>query len=297
MEFIKITPHNILGLEKYLKKQPYRLSNLTLGSILNWRNYFNYEYTILDETLVIKGNKDDGVVDFLFPTGKNPRLALKTIEEYCFSNKIDFILRQVPEEALEMLKNDYDVKIKLSTNWFDYIYETEKLSTLSGKKLAAKRNHVNNFKKLYPSYEFKVVIEEDIPRLLEFMETFQQVQKSEEQIEFARYEEEMAKDAIRNIFLNHQIGGYVEVDGNIIAYTIGEILLDTLYVHIEKANREYHGSYAIINQEYAKYIFSLYPEIIYVNREEDVGDLGLRKAKQSYYPVMLLQKYTVKIEE
>lgn len=88
-------------------------------------------------------------------------------------------------------------------------------------------------------------------------------------------------------------GAFIEVDGNIVAMSVGEVVNDTLYCHIEKANRDYHGAYQMIVREFASHILEKYPDVKYINREEDVGDEGLRKSKLSYHPIDLLDKYCV----
>lgn len=82
-------------------------------------------------------------------------------------------------------------------------------------------------------------------------------------------------------------------EGKACAFTIGDVKGDTLFIHIEKALREYNGSYEIINQQFAKAMCDKYPEIKYVNREDDAGDIGLRMAKESYHPLEILRKYNV----
>ena len=83
--------------------------------------------------------------------------------------------------------------------------------------------------------------------------------------------------------------GAIKVDGNIVAFSLGSsINRDTFDVHIEKANRDFEGAFAIINQQMAEH---LPQNFVYINREEDLGIEGLRKAKQSYYPFQLIEKY------
>ncbi len=90
-------------------------------------------------------------------------------------------------------------------------------------------------------------------------------------------------------------GGFIEVEGKIVAFSVGEIVGDTLFVHIEKALKEYEGSYQVMVKEFA--VHEADERVIYINREEDIGDLGLRTSKLSYHPVHILEKYFVTVEE
>ena len=88
------------------------------------------------------------------------------------------------------------------------------------------------------------------------------------------------------------VGGVLRADGAIVGFTLGEVLRDTLYIHIEKADRDYPGAYQMLCRQFcAAYAGGL----AYVNREEDMGDLGLRKAKRDLHPVTQLKKYTVEV--
>lgn len=133
---------------------------------------------------------------------------------------------------------------------FDYIYSVEKMASLSGKKYHGKRNHITNFKKNYPDWSFLTAFE------------------NYDKLGF--------------------VGGILKVDGKAIAYTMGERHSEELFVtHFEKAPPEIQGAYPIINQEFTKNCLMDYQ---FVNREEDLGIEGLRKAKQSYNPEILLKK-------
>jgi hypothetical protein len=110
------------------------------------------------------------------------------------------------------------------------------------------------------------------------------------------YNEEYLKtiEVLENYDVYRAIGGLLRVNGEVIAFSIGEILNRVLFVHIEKADISYRGAYQVINNEFAKHFCT--DDILFINREEDVGDEGLRTSKKSYHPRGLLNKYIVKIE-
>ena len=96
-----------------------------------------------------------------------------------------------------------------------------------------------------------------------------------------------------NYFRYNLLGGILKIQNKIIAISVGEIINDTLFIHIEKANRMFLGAYQMINNEFAKYYAK---DVTYINREEDVGDDGLRKAKLMYNPIKILKKYIVEVK-
>ena len=162
----------------------------------------------------------------------------------------------------------------------DYIYETEKLISLSGKKYHSKRNFVNRFEASY-SYEYMPLTGENALSCLPALEEW-----------FARHHEKMLfyfdeHEAILELLHNFDAlglkGAAIKIDGKIRAMTIGEFLPpDTAHIIIEKADIDYPGLYAVINQKFLEHEWA---GTKLVNREEDMGVEGLRKAKQSYHPV------------
>jgi len=172
-------------------------------------------------------------------------------------------------------------------DYFDYIYLREDLATLRGKKYQAKRNHVNNFVKTYP-YKYIEITPELVPECLQLESKWFKANSGGD-------DEQELNDERRSMIyaLNHceelgLRGGAICVNHQIVAFSFGApITYNTFGVHVEKADVNYEGSYAIINKEFAAHLPEQY---IYVNREEDLGIEGLRKAKLSYQPTILLEK-------
>lgn len=167
----------------------------------------------------------------------------------------------------------------------DYIYLREKLVSLSGKSLQSKRNHINKFVKLYPDYSYEPLTTATIDECLQMEERWLDQHGAEE-------DEEKERDVIRRLLRDFTAlelsGGVLRVGGEVVAFTLGSpINANTFDVHIEKANRDYEGAYTMINKCFAETIPERYT---YVNREEDLGIEGLRKAKLSYKPELVLPK-------
>lgn len=163
---------------------------------------------------------------------------------------------------------------------------------LIGRKYATPRNHINKFKKLYSDWTFSKITENDIPELIEFTKNFTfNAQKDES----ANLELKMCIEVLNNYDAYGMVGGVLRVNSKVIAYSIGEIIGDTLFCHVEKADISYGGAYQMLTNQFLR-MYADNDCIKYVNREEDCGDEGLRKSKLSYNPVELIEKNTVFIK-
>ncbi len=169
----------------------------------------------------------------------------------------------------------------------DYIYETQRLISLSGKKLHSKKNHLNSFKRNH-DFTYRRIETQDIPKCKALFELWY---NDKEEITRLMPESRAATykllDNIENLGL---VGGLIEIDGKVVACTVGEkVTQDTALIHVEFADTSYGGTYAAINQQFAEHEWS---DTSFTNREEDMGNEGLRKAKESYQPIKLLNSYT-----
>lgn len=271
IEFQKLNEKDFEKINKYLLLDETRSCEKIGAALMMWRNFYGIEWSVFDETLIIKYKTDDGVA-YLTPIGKNPRGAVKALSPAHFIG--------VCNEDVEKVALD-GATVEKDRNNFDYIYKASDLRTFSGKKLHAKKNFLNRFKKTY-SYEYVA----DPPKE-ELDEFFRLIDKKQPHYdETGRAELDETIDVIDHRELFHVHTGAVKVDGKIIAACAASIVRDTMYVHIEKADREYPGSYQAIVSEFAK----SFPDVEYINREDDLGEEGLRQSKLSYQPIYLLEK-------
>lgn len=176
--------------------------------------------------------------------------------------------------------------------YFDYIYLRESLVELKGKKLHGKKNHLNAFKNTYPDWKFEHITSENIDECWQMNEEWSR--QNEMSLGSGLLKEKTAlRTAFDNFFEEGLVGGLIRVDGKVIAYSMGHKLnSDTFVVHFEKAFADIRGAYQIINQQFAQHCCEGYT---YINREDDTGLEGLRKAKLSYLPQILLTKYDAKL--
>ena len=267
--------------------------DISLGVKYMWRDDFVIDYAIYNDTLILKEDCQDYKGAFYFPLGKDKEGALIAIEEYTKKNNLPLKFCCVDNCQAAMLIKRYDfVSVVNDRDWSDYIYDAEKFKTYSGKKLSGQRNHVNKFKRLYPDYKVRLITEEDFPKIKAFLDEFNS------KAEFLRWSEkvEQAKvfDLVQNMFNINQVGALIEVDGKVVAFSVGERIKNTLIVHIEKALTKYEGVYPTMAQEFAK-AFAI-DGVRYINREEDCGDNGLRISKLQYHPLEVKEKNIISVK-
>ena len=174
---------------------------------------------------------------------------------------------------------------------FDYVYAIDDLADLPGKTYQKKRNHCNRFKSEHPNYHVEALNEANLPLVEQLVANWYREKLAENpESDFL-----MEQTAILKAFRNYKelgMEGLVLFDGEeVLAMTLGSIVTpDTFDVHFEKGKAKVNGAYAIINQEFARYIREKHPQIRFLNREEDMGIEGLRLAKQRYYPHHMVEK-------
>ena len=181
---------------------------------------------------------------------------------------------------------------------FDYLYDINRLADLGGKKLQSKRNHCNRFQQDHPDWSVEVVTAENLQRCRDMAEVWYEQYDGETSEE---HDFRIEKIALCRAFDDYEALGMeglmLLADGAVAAFTMGNrIQADTFDVNFEKAFAGINGAYPMINREFARYIREKHPDVVYLNREDDMGLPGLRKAKESYHPDILLCKATAELE-
>ena len=293
-EFKALTLNNLPEINNYFQFQNYRTCDFTVGGLFMWASFFKYEYAIFDDTLFIKGVSEINLSEtaFSIPLGKLPfEKSISILINYCKTQEIKFVLSAVPEEAFFNLQNKFLFNSLKLENWSDYLYEIHALSSLSGKLYNKKRNHINKFNQLYPQYLYSKITNSNISSVILFFQEYSSINNKNSQI--FQNEAYMTKFVLEHYSSFNFIGAYLEINNNVVGFIVGEILKDTLYIHISKANINYEGIYEFLNKTFITDILETNPQLKYVNMEEDVGDPGLRKSKLSYHPFKLLNKYNL----
>lgn len=295
LDFQPVTEEAMENIWPLLSTEPGRTTDFSYAGLLMWVEYFKYTYAIVDGTLFIKGvvENDTTKPAFSLPVGPMPLAdSIEMLRAYCRMEGIECELSAVPEYALPELMALHPKRVEELTDWADYLYEADKLATLSGKKMGKKRNHVNKFMATYPDWITEPLTAANAGEALMMMDAFE---KEADDTPMAAVERGLSRDLIRmTAAADPNLKGMVlRAGGKVCAYTIGDIKGDTLFVHVEKALRGFEGSYEMINNRFAKQICEENPDIRYINREDAAGDEGLKKAKESYHPCDLLRKYNV----
>ena len=189
-------------------------------------------------------------------------------------------------------------RIRPARDFFDYVYSIDALADLKGKKLQKKRNHFNRFRANHPDYRVEPITRENIPLAQNMVNSWYQArQKSDPDGDYLLESLAIAK-AFRH-FEELGMEGLLLLDGEeVLAMTMGSRLsADTFDIHFEKAREDADGAYPAINCEFARYLRLKYPDVKFLNREDDMGLEGLRKAKLSYYPDHMVEKYKALLGE
>ncbi len=279
-------------MEDYYEDFKILSSELSYTNLVLWRNKYNFHYDIVDEFLWVINVKDKDTFYFSQPIGNYDReeILVKSIET--IKNRYGkIIIKKADGRLIEILKrNSINFTSFEDRDSFDYIYDFKMLRELEGKLYHKKKNHVNQFISKYSDWEYEKLSNDNIQDVLEMSDKW-----FLERDAIELNEEKVGIESILNYFNDLRYdGGILRVGGNIVAFTLGEMLnQDTLVIHIEKADTKYKGVYAMVNQQY---LLHQNENVHWVNREQDLGIEGLRKSKLSYHPVNFIEKFIVTLK-
>jgi hypothetical protein len=293
-------------LEQYLYGFDYKTSGLAFSALYMWRDINKFSFEIIGDYMCVAGishlELEQGVEEpFLFPplsnTGEYREEKLReTIYEAkkIFEGKgCDFSIRLLPSHMLDIVKAACPNEMKLIDDRpnYDYIYKTQDLIDLKGRDYHSKKNHLNYFMNNYKQdYEYVKLTSAMAPDAMVFIDEFNKRKEvPEHEMKLLKMEEKAMSDVFNNLETVGYLAGAIKINDKIEAISIGgNLSRNTVTVHVEKANINYRGLYQAINNEFCKHVAS---NVKFINREEDMGIPNLRKAKLSYRPVKLLEKY------
>jgi len=269
-----------------------RGAEYSFTNALVWGGFYKMEYAIMENFLLSRSK--DNLPVYVYPRGKGDvRQVIDYLIQDAADKKGGLMLRGLSKTTKDELEHLFPGKFNYTSlrNAADYIYTVKDLSELAGRKFQPKRNLVSRFTKTY-NWRYEAITTENIEECVAMSREWCRLNCCEENC--SKEMENSAAIQMLNYFsaLNLK-GGLLRVDGYVIAFSLGEPLnKDTFIVHVEKAFTEYQGAYQMINQQFIRYNAM---DFIYINREDDAGDLGLRKAKESYHPVFMQDKYLAMI--
>lgn len=302
MNFSKIKIEDKPFFDKLLSLNPYVDCEYLFSTLFMWQDVLGYESAIEENCIYIRHNYK-GKMQYHFPicAPSDVSRCLVRIKEEAGSLGEKAELFCVTNEQLDLMKHEEKEHFTAieERNFSDYLYDGESLRSLAGKRLHKKRNHVAKFTRNY-NWSFKIFTEtgEEIRQCIDILQKWD-INK----LENASWQERLlvgnemnALDkCMKNFTQMGLVGGIIYVDGAPKGFTIGEVAqrggISTGIVHYEKCDSSYDGIYQAINQMFAQQALS---KVQYINRQDDMGVEGLRKAKLSYYPARLVDKFTLK---
>ena len=293
LQFREMTPADKQRADRILKRSPSRGTEGCFATLFIWKNRSNLMIDFYGEHVFFRGKGEDGNPFYLFPYGDGvtrDTIELVWNDARSLGAPLVFVglTAETRDKLMRLCPNLFEVREERDN--FDYLYLAEKMISLSGKKLHAKRNFINRFHQAYDGrWRFDRYTPDDYWPVRAYLKKWhsQNEIKADESLEDETCAVLTALKYLRELELSC---GILRLDGEIIAFSIGTpITEDTFDVQIEKADNEIPGAYPMINQLFATEFCGGFT---YMNREEDMGLEGLRKAKLSYYPEILLEKFT-----
>ena len=279
-------------IDKLLALSDYNGCTYSFGSLYCWGGYYNTRFAIDGSCLYIIGGEGEKQ-SYMYPAGTfDLKTAINTLLEDAKERGINFALSAVTSEQKLLLEEAFPNKFEFTADrdFFDYIYNKSDLQELAGKKYHGKRNHISKFMRSY-NWSYEEVTQSNLDKCRKVAQQWciENDCKDSGALKVERCALARALDSFSELGFS---GGLLSVEDEPVAFCLGEGLNSNTYItHYEKALRSFNGAYTMINREFAKNTVGAQYE--HINREEDTGDEGLRKAKLSYYPAVLLEKYYV----
>jgi uncharacterized protein len=266
-------------------------SEMNFTNLLMWQAHYDTQWSKYKDWLFFIFNKQGSGLEPIGPPSRlEPTTALLKYLKEIYSQ--DARLERTDKRLISELNGDPQFIIEQTRDHYDYVYRSEDLIQLVGRKHDAKRNHINTF---YKNNEFiyRDIGVTDLEGCREVADRWCAVHRCNEDMNLID-EYSAVTSAINNYNDLGLKGGLIEINNRIEAFTIGEMLNKaTVVVHVEKANGEIRGLYAAINQLFVK---NTWPQVLYINREQDLGEPQLRKAKESYYPDHMVEKFRIRLK-
>lgn len=298
INFKQVELNDKKDIDSCLNPNTYRACDFCFTNMYAWNAKFKTLFAIKNKTLFLRFNEVDGNTYYMMPIG--PMDLEKAFDELLQDAAQSGRTFQMKGITLRMWK---DIESAMpdrfeyihDRNNDEYIYLSEKLIHLSGKKLQSKRNHINRFKNDNPNWSYSPIItEKEIEQCLNMLDDWEEEKNEQAPDKSLRYDYIATKVMLENLKTLELKAGAIKIDGKIVAFSIGERLVDdTFVVHVEKAYADINGAYTIMNQQFAEHEAASFK---YINREDDLGIESLRKAKLSYQPDILLQEGIIRLK-
>lgn len=289
LQFKEVELSDISRVTELMRQSNFRGSDFTFSNLFNWSKIYNIKIAYFADMLIVRSGEESH--NFMYPIGGGDfKAAVNAQLEEARQSDTPFVMYSIPAEGVERLEREFPGKFSFKSirDNFDYIYLREKLADLSGKKLHAKRTNVNRFLETFSDWRYERLSDKNMNDVREMNTEWCRINDCGATHSLRR-EACAVKSALEHYDELGLLGGVLYAGGRVIAFTFGsQCTEDTFVVHVEKAFSDIQGAYQMINQQFVKNELAAYN---YVNREDDVGDEGLRRAKESYRPDIMYERY------
>ncbi|MCI8611068.1 MAG: DUF2156 domain-containing protein [Clostridiales bacterium] len=304
LHFRKVTERDFIQIDAYYREYAnwiysgaHRICDYAPGTIKMWHQAYDMEYAFLGNNLYFSAVFDVGSPrSYLYPLGPDDKEALSALREH-IQEKGSGKLSVVPQECVgiveEVFEREHIIENSLRAEraWADYIYLKRDFENPTGRKHHRQKNLINRFVRENPEYTCEAIYEKNAPQVLAYFQKYALRNSDTSPVDGLEF------PAVCRIlqapdFYGMQ-GMLLRTEGEICGFTIGEVYKDTVFVHVEKADKERAGAFQVLSRDFQR---SIAGAALYVNREEDLGLEGLRQSKLSYGPIRLDYKYTVEIQ-
>lgn len=294
MIFRDITTEDIDGIRRCAEASGCRACDSSAVNMFIWKRLYRQEFCFEGNFLFRRSFDKSGMPVYGFPLGRGEiGKALEKTERDAAELGRGFGFWGLTEEQMRSVDALWPGRFEFSEqpDIADYIYTSESLAELPGKKYHSKRNFLNRFEQKYGDISTVLPITQaDIREISEYSSRWCAANGCRHDDSSLAVESCAIGTALANWDALGLFGAVLRVDGRVRAYNVAsELLPDTADVHVEKADEEIEGAYAVVNNALAKMLRQKYR---YINREEDMGLPGLRRAKESYRPAIRLMRYT-----
>ncbi len=299
LKFKKIEKEDFPIIDKYFSYHEFdeespRFCDYAPGTVKMWHEEYSLAYAIFGDAMYIRANyEEEEGTSYLMPIGKTGKDSLIPLVEY-LKDQDECTLSVMPEQMRNMIAESFDIdkeRIFADRDWADYIYLREEFCNPSGRKHHNYKYNLNKFAKEHPDYKIEPLCDKNKTEALEFFERYCRDNPETSSVEDGEFRATVPVILAPELY--SMSGAVLRAGGEIIGLTLGEIYKDTVIVHTEKALKEVAGAYQTLALGYQK----MMPDTVkYINREEDMGLMGLRRSKLSYSPVRLDYKYTLKLK-
>ena len=300
IEFQAPTPADKAWVDELLALGNLRGCDYNFTNLFVWQKAYRFELARMGNFLLIRLRGRTGN-SYMYPAGSGDiAAAIRALEADAAERGEPLRLVCLTPPQMAELEEFFPGRFTCTADrdGYDYLYDIDRLADLGGKKLHAKRNHIHRFDEQFPDWSFEPITPDNVPECLELERAWSARRRLDEP---EAGEESLSEETVAVIEALYQMqplaleGGLIRAGGKPLAFSLGSLTTPECFdVHFEKADGAIQGAYAVINREMARMVRDRHPQVRWLNREDDLGLEGLRKAKLSYYPDLLLEKHTAR---